>query len=162
VLLEILDTEGTEQFTAMRHLYMKTGEGFVLVYSITSRASFVEISTLYKELLKVRKVDYCPVILVGNHLDRESDRQVSTEEGVALAKLLRCTFWEVFSKESIGVNQAFYDLVREIWRVRSELQDIFRKSKPEIKEQQPPLPRGGLKEFLLRGRRTTLNDKLKQ
>ncbi|CAO3645292.1 unnamed protein product [Mucor hiemalis] len=45
-MLEILDTAGTEQFTAMRDLYMKNGQGFVLVYSITSQVTLTDFMKL--------------------------------------------------------------------------------------------------------------------
>ena len=41
----------------------------------------------------------CPLVLVGNNSDRVSEREVSTEEGYALAKELGCEFFEVFGKE---------------------------------------------------------------
>ena len=50
VILEILDTAGTEQFTAMRELYMKTGQGFLLVFSITSMSSLYELQELREQI----------------------------------------------------------------------------------------------------------------
>ncbi|RXG56146.1 Ras-related protein Rap-1b [Armadillidium vulgare] len=53
-MLEILDTAGTEQFTAMRDLYMKNGQGFVLVYSITSQSTFNDLQDLREQILRVK------------------------------------------------------------------------------------------------------------
>ena len=58
---------------------MRTGEGFLLVYSITSRSSFDEISTLYQHILRVKEVDSFPVIIVGNKCDLVYERQVSVK-----------------------------------------------------------------------------------
>jgi GTPase KRas protein len=62
----------------MREQYMRTGEGFLLVYSITSRNSFEEISTFYQQILRVKDKDVFPIILVANKCDLEHERQVST------------------------------------------------------------------------------------
>lgn len=56
-MLEILDTAGTEQFTAMRDLYMKNGQGFILVYSITAQSTFNDLQDLREQILRV-KVKY--------------------------------------------------------------------------------------------------------
>ena len=46
-----------EQFTAMRDLYMKNGQGFVLVYSITGQATFNDLSDLREQILRVKDQD---------------------------------------------------------------------------------------------------------
>jgi len=78
-LLDVLDTAGQEEYSAMREQYMRTGEGFLLVYSITSRQSFEEIMTFQQQILRVKDKDYFPMILVGNKCDLESEREVSTQ-----------------------------------------------------------------------------------
>jgi GTPase SAR1 family protein len=60
----------------MREQYMRTGEGFLLVYSITSRNSFEEISTFHQQILRVKDKDSFPVIVVANKCDLEYERQV--------------------------------------------------------------------------------------
>ena len=82
-LLDVLDTAGQEEYSAMREQYMRTGEGFLLVYSITSRQSFDEITTFQQQILRVKDKDYFPMVVVGNKCDLENDREV-TRQGTSL------------------------------------------------------------------------------
>ena len=75
----------------MREQYMRTGEGFLLVYSITSRQSFEEIMTFQQQILRVKDKDYFPIIVVGNKCDLEGERQVS-KQGMAISKFLSTTY----------------------------------------------------------------------
>ena len=61
-LLDILDTAGQVEFTAMREQYMRCGEGFIICYSITDRHSFLEAEEYRNLTLKVRK-KYLPTYL---------------------------------------------------------------------------------------------------
>lgn len=88
-LLDVLDTAGQEEYSAMREQYMRTGEGFLLVYSITSRQSFEEIMTFQQQILRVKDKDYFPIIIVGNKCDLDSERQV-TKQGTFLRSVSSC------------------------------------------------------------------------
>ncbi len=53
-----------EQFTAMRDLYMKNGQGFVLVYSITAQGTFNDLMDLRDQILRVKDTDDVSLNLV--------------------------------------------------------------------------------------------------
>jgi len=113
-MMEILDTAGTEQFTAMRDLYMKNGQGFVLVYSITAQATFNDLLELHDQIVRVKDTDAVPMILVGNKCDLEDERVVSKDQGHQLARQFNCAFMEASAKVKINVPEIFYNLVRQI------------------------------------------------
>jgi small GTP-binding protein len=119
-MLEILDTAGTEQFTAMRDLYMKNGQGFVLVYSITAQSTFNDLQDLREQILRVKDTDNVPMVLVGNKCDLEDERVVGKEQGSNLAHQFGCTFLETSAKAKINVNNIFYDLVQQINKISPE------------------------------------------
>ncbi|CCK71752.1 Ras family GTPase RAS1 KNAG_0H03380 [Huiozyma naganishii CBS 8797] len=111
-VLDILDTAGQEEYSAMREQYMRTGEGFLLVYSVTSRTSFEELMTYYQQIQRVKDSDYVPVVVVGNKSDLEDERQVSYDEGVALAQQMKAPFLETSAKQAINTDESFYTLAR--------------------------------------------------
>ncbi|KFQ65552.1 Ras-related protein Rap-1A, partial [Pelecanus crispus] len=81
-----------EQFTAMRDLYMKNGQGFALVYSITAQSTFNDLQDLREQILRVK--------------DTEDERVVGKEQGQNLARQwCNCAFLESSAKSKINVNE---------------------------------------------------------
>ena len=113
-VLEILDTAGTEQFASMRDLYIKNGQGFVIVYSITSLQTFQDIKTMKEQIVRVKGSDKLPILLVGNKCDLEHQREVHTSEGLALSQLWGSPFLESSAKSTQNVNEVFIEIVREM------------------------------------------------
>ena len=143
-MLEVLDTAGQEEYTALRDQWIRDGEGFVLVYSISSRSSFNRIQKFHNQIRRVKEklllegptypgsplsatsarsdvFGPAPIMLVGNKCDRVTEREVSAREGYALARELSCDFIETSAKNCINVEKAFYDVVRQLRLQRSQV-----------------------------------------
>lgn len=58
----------------MRDQYMRHGQAFFLIFSITSRSSFDEIPTFYNQVLKTKDTEKIYAVLIGNKVDLESER----------------------------------------------------------------------------------------
>lgn len=120
LLLEILDTAGTEQFTAMRDLYMKEGSGFVLMYSIISRQTFLDLKDIIDQISRIKDTNNFPLVIVGNKVDLEEQRAVSKEEGQALAKKWNAKYIEASAKANFNVKESFFALLEELEKVPQE------------------------------------------
>lgn len=123
----------------MREQYMRSGEGFLLVFSLSDRRSFEDAARFHKEILRVKDRDEFPVILVGNKADLQSQRtvkikivaqwffsnthatslQVSNDEAHALARQLKSPYIECSAKLRMNVDQAFHELVRLVRRFQA-------------------------------------------
>jgi GTPase KRas protein len=121
--LDILDTAGQEEYNSMRDMWYQSGEGFLLIYSITNRSTFEESDEVYKEILMAKDPipeGGVPVVLVGNKCDLEKERDVTMEEGQAMAKAWSeesggtVPFFEASAKEKIDDKEIFYQIVREM------------------------------------------------
>ncbi|KAK4102139.1 ras-domain-containing protein [Parathielavia hyrcaniae] len=122
VVLEILDTAGTEQFVAMRDLYMKTGQGFLLVFSIASKTSFEELETLRDDIIRIKDDEDIPIVIVGNKADLEDQRAVDRAKAFALSQRWNAPYYEASARTRTNVDEAFIDLCRQMLR-RDDLHD---------------------------------------
>ncbi|KAJ3162840.1 Ras GTPase ras2 [Geranomyces michiganensis] len=104
-ILEVLDTAGQEEYTALRDQWIRDGEGFILVYSITSRSTFERVERFKQQIHRVKDTDTVPLMLIGNKCDKVAEREVSKEEGQQMARRLHCDFLESSAKTCLNVDK---------------------------------------------------------
>uniref|UniRef100_A0A674HH07 RAS like proto-onco B n=1 Tax=Taeniopygia guttata TaxID=59729 RepID=A0A674HH07_TAEGU len=139
VQIDILDTAGQEDYAAIRDNYFRSGEGFLLVFSITEHESFTATAEFRCELLPVALLPYSsflepdysltkweqilrvkaeedkiPLLVVGNKSDLEERRQVPVEEARSKAEEWGVQYVETSAKTRANVDKVFFDLMREI------------------------------------------------
>jgi small GTP-binding protein len=105
---------GQEEYKCLRHQYMRNGDGFLLVYSVTDRSSFQEIIQLKDCIVRVKDDgEYIPMVIIANKCDLE-DRQVSSEEGKLLADEMGVPYFESSALLKINVTECFHEVVRQL------------------------------------------------
>lgn len=89
-----LDTAGTDQFTSMRDVYMRNGQGFLLVFSITTASSLVELEGLREEIIRIKGTENIPIVIVGNKADLEDSRAVARTRAFAISQQWGAPYYE--------------------------------------------------------------------
>ncbi|OAF67731.1 Ras-like protein [Intoshia linei] len=126
-ILDILDTAGQEEYSAMRDTYMRTGQGFLCVFAVDDIKSFQDISDFRNQIVRVKDTDDVPMILVGNKIDLES-RNIDNDKGEKLADLFGMKYIPTSAKTGENVHEAFFNVVREI-RIQIAEKKMMKKGK---------------------------------
>lgn len=82
----------------MRDLYMKSGQGFILVFSITSSSSMNEIEMLREEITRIKDDDNVPIVIVGNKADLEEQRSVPRQRAFACSQMWDAPYYETSAR----------------------------------------------------------------
>jgi GTPase KRas len=113
--IEVLDTAGQEEFLPMQDEWIRSSRGIVLVYSVTDRQSFEAVEQFRQKVMRIKESErYVPLVLVGNKCDLEDMREVSTDEGTALAESWSTKFFETSAKIKVNNTECFNEIIREI------------------------------------------------
>jgi len=111
---------------------MKTGQGFLFVFSITSMSSLNELHELREQLVTLKDDFDVPIVLVGNKSDLEEDREVSRARAFAVSQAWGNTpYYETSARRRANVNEVFVDVCRQI--IRKDMlrpQNDYRQRRP--------------------------------
>jgi GTPase SAR1 family protein len=100
---------------------MKQGQGFLLVFSITSMSSLNELSELREQIMRIKDDENVPIVIVGNKSDLEEDRAVPRARAFGLSQNWgNAPYYETSARRRANVNEVFIDLCRQIIRKDSE------------------------------------------
>jgi Ras-related protein Rap-1B len=124
VLQHILNVRRRDELTltvTFRELYMKQGQGFLLVFSITSMSSLHELSEIREQIIRIKDDEKVPLVIVGNKSDLEEDRAVSRARAFAVSQSWgNAPYYETSARRRANVNEVFVDLCRQI--IRKDIQ----------------------------------------
>ncbi|XP_044969914.1 ras-related protein RABC2a-like isoform X3 [Hordeum vulgare subsp. vulgare] len=110
--LTIWDTAGQERFRTITSSYYRGAQGIILVYDVAKRESFTNLGDVWtKEIDSNSSNKDCIKMLVGNKVDKDDERTVTREEGLAFAQESGCLFLESSAKTRENVENCFEELV---------------------------------------------------
>ena len=119
VKLQIWDTAGQEKYRSLTQSYFKGSKGAFIVYDVTREDTFQKVQGWYDDIKSAGDKE-CVIGIIGNKIDLEESRQISTDIGKRKADELQTLFAETSALQGLGINEAFEELVKKIMSSKSE------------------------------------------
>lgn len=118
--IALWDTAGQERYRTLASVYYRGANGFVLVYDVTRKETFTHLQYWIDEIQLYCAIDTYYIILVGNQIDKERERQVTYTMGETFARENHMLFIETSAKSAEGIAQTFTELVTKIIELKRQ------------------------------------------
>ena len=133
VKIQVWDTAGQDRFRSITKNYYKGAHGIILIYDVTEQKSFDNVKNWMAQI-KEEVSERVSIVLVGNKIDDEDNRKISTEQGESMAKEYEIMFFECSAKTGQNIDEIFNNLVKKVVENFSKSSDSGQKSKNKKKK----------------------------
>ena len=113
IKMQIWDTAGQERFKNIISSYYRGAHGILLLYDVTDKDSFKNLSNWLIEIEKNASKNVVK-ILIGNKCDLEDKRVITYNQGKEFADTYGLKFIETSAKKNLNVNEAFQTIGKEL------------------------------------------------
>ena len=115
IKVKIWDTAGQEIFHSLTKNFYRKADGIIIVFDVTNKESFEQIHNWVKSIYdNVDCYKEIQIIIVGNKIDLEEERQISKEEGLKLGEYFEISYFESSAKDSNGVRKFMMKIIKDI------------------------------------------------
>ncbi|XP_036038451.1 EF-hand calcium-binding domain-containing protein 4B [Onychomys torridus] len=127
VALQLWDTAGQERYRCVTQQFFRKADGVVVMYDLTAKQSFLSIRQ-WLSSVEEAVGDRIPVLLLGNKLDNEKEREVPRGLGEQLAKDNNLIFYECSAYSGHNTKESLLHLARLL----KEQEDTVRKDTIQV------------------------------
>ena len=121
IKVQLWDTAGQDRYRTIAKNYYKGSHGILLLYDITKLNSFENIREWIKDI-REEVYEKAIIFLIGNKIDKNEERVITTEQGEKLAKEYDLPFFEASAKSGENVDEIFKALYKKISEVYIDIQ----------------------------------------
>ena len=121
-MIDILDAQYVEEYQFLMDEWINFGQGFLLVFSINDYESFESIKEIYNKILRYKKKEKCPILLIGNKLDLKNERVVPYSEAKELADSWEIEYCEISTRNDFDCQKILEKIIKKYNIIQKENQ----------------------------------------
>lgn len=122
IRLQVWDTAGQERFRSITRSYYRNSHGCLAMFDLSNRNSFLQIEEMLAEFKNSGIAEYSDnIVLVGGKSDIDFAHETRTD-AIQMANKYRIPYFEVSSKEDLGVQELFFEITYNAMAEKKRLQ----------------------------------------
>ncbi|XP_035528754.1 ras and EF-hand domain-containing protein homolog [Morone saxatilis] len=122
VAMQLWDTAGQERYRSITKQFFRKADGVVVMYDVTVEESFKAVQPWLTNVQEAAG-EGIPILLLGNKMDMDGDREVSFKEAEQLAHENKVMFFEVSAYTAKNVTESLTHLARVLMDQEDKVRD---------------------------------------